>query len=196
MCDKILSYHAFFRSPSISMAYHYISNLRSGTSYKWQVTVMVTHFCRTYNPTTNRDLSIITDERVSYSWTVPPVLFKKSCANDDTNLKGCFILIFNYFVLQGCLIHAKILYHLMRTFGNRLDEGRMYTLQRFAVMSYSMSYRPLRRDIFILFNRGTSITPSTVQPSLFARYVFELIPFHDLALRVNDATHLTGSLAV
>jgi hypothetical protein len=122
------------------------------------------------------------------------VLFEKSCSNDDTSLKGCFILIYICYLLQGCSIHAKIPYHLMRNFGNCLDEGRVYTLQRFAVMSYSMSYSPLRQDNFILFNRGTSVTPSTVQPSLFARYVFELTPFHDLASRVNDATYLTGPL--
>ena len=52
----------------MSIRYHYVSDLHHNLTDKWTVNVMVARVWTTYNPKTNRILSmdlIIVDERVS-----------------------------------------------------------------------------------------------------------------------------------
>lgn len=100
------------------------------------------------------------------------------------------------FSLQDCSIHAKIPFHLMHLFTNRLEDGCVYRLYGFEVLVYDSWYRPLKRDCYVKFMRSTSISPSRVQPSLFRRHVFEPMPFNMLGSRLKNDIYLTGLVVV
>ncbi|XP_035833040.1 uncharacterized protein LOC118481843 [Helianthus annuus] len=49
--------------------------------------------------------------------------------------------------------HAKIPFHLMHLFTNRLEDGCVYRLYGFEVLVYDSWYRPLKRDCYVKFMR-------------------------------------------
>ncbi|KAK9050845.1 hypothetical protein SSX86_030188 [Deinandra increscens subsp. villosa] len=96
----------------------------------------------------------------------------------------------------GGSIHARIPSNIRHVFTNTLREGHVYTISRFVVLPYETSYRPLRRDNFVQFSRGTSVIASSMQSSHFRRYVFELVPFDKLKPLAKDDTYLTDVIGI
>lgn len=71
----------------------------------------------------------------------------------------------------------------------------MYQITKFRVISYGKTlFRPLEREVFVLFSSYTRVLASYIPLSSFPRYLFEFVDFHNLKDRYNSDKYLTGKL--
>ncbi|PWA57556.1 replication factor A protein 1 [Artemisia annua] len=107
MNEELARFTTFYPRTTMSNRYQYVGDLRPNVTKKWTINVMIARAWTTYNPTTNRILSldlILLDERRSSIHAKIP--FKLINKYKDRVKEGCVYKIHNFTVLY----YEKIIY--------------------------------------------------------------------------------------
>ncbi|KAF9624383.1 hypothetical protein IFM89_010550 [Coptis chinensis] len=89
--------------------------------------------------------------------------------------------------LKGDQIHAKVQDNLKDKFREKLEEGKIYTFEKFEVDKEDKSYRPVRFNCKILFTKATIVTPTNEDDKSIENYKFTFVGFEKF-LATEDAS--------
>ncbi|KAF9626133.1 hypothetical protein IFM89_031260 [Coptis chinensis] len=88
---------------------------------------------------------------------------------------------------KGDQIHAKVQDSLKDKFREKLEEGKIYTFEKFEVDKEDKSYRPVRFNCKILFTKATIVTPTNEDDKSIENYKFTFVGFEKF-LATEDAS--------
>lgn len=92
---------------------------------------------------------------------------------------------------EGTCMHACVRKHLMKRFKLWLDEGAIYVIRNFRVVSLKGEFRPVKRDLMINVMATTTFTGSSHGSSTIVQHYFDFVGFDEIARRCFRHTYLT-----
>ncbi|KAF9605484.1 hypothetical protein IFM89_017503 [Coptis chinensis] len=88
---------------------------------------------------------------------------------------------------KGDQIHAKVQDSLKDKFEEKVEEGKIYTFEKFEVDKEDKSYRLVRFNCKILFTKATIVTPTNEDDKIIENYKFTFVGFEKF-LTTEDAS--------